>query len=165
MRCLPGRSGEVFSPAPICEATNLNIKLINIYRLLINIYRRYIITTLVTTLRLQVWCALAILKAILFYVIVSVFYDKKFTISKPFNESMGRFLQTITYLAIGIGLFSLWGTENVKRIAGQGIKIPDLPSLSVDGADVWLFMGLILLVIAQVFKKGMEIQKENELTV
>lgn len=43
--------------------------------------------------------------------------------------------------------------------------MPDIQSLNLDGSDVWLFMGLILLVIAQIFKKGIEIQTENELTI
>ncbi|MBC7947763.1 MAG: DUF2975 domain-containing protein [Chitinophagaceae bacterium] len=110
-------------------------------------------------------CIAAILKAIMFYFIVRIFYDKQLNLSKPFNESIRRFLLTITYLAMGIGLFSLWGTKNTKMILGEGIKIPDLQSLRLAGGDVWLFMGVILLVIAQVFKKGIEIQKENELTV
>jgi hypothetical protein len=33
------------------------------------------------------------------------------------------------------------------------------------GADVWLFMGVTLFVIAQIFRRGIEIQTENELTV
>jgi hypothetical protein len=33
------------------------------------------------------------------------------------------------------------------------------------GADVWLFMGVALLVIGRVFKKGIEIQNEIDLTV
>jgi hypothetical protein len=30
---------------------------------------------------------------------------------------------------------------------------------------VWLFMSVTLFVIAQIFKRGIEIQTENELTV
>lgn len=41
--------------------------------------------------------------------------------------------------------------------------MPDLHYLRLGGADVWLFMGITLLVIAQIFKKGIEIQ--NDLTV
>jgi len=33
------------------------------------------------------------------------------------------------------------------------------------GADVWLFMGIVLLIIAFIFKKGIEIQSENDLTI
>lgn len=43
--------------------------------------------------------------------------------------------------------------------------MPDVRQLSFGGADVWLFMGVTLLVIAYMFKRGIEIQSENELTI
>ena len=43
--------------------------------------------------------------------------------------------------------------------------MPDIADLNLDGADIWLFMGVVLLVIAQIFKKGVEMQTENELTI
>jgi hypothetical protein len=43
--------------------------------------------------------------------------------------------------------------------------MPDAESLHFGGADVWLFMGVTLFVIAQIFKRGIEIQAENDLTV
>jgi hypothetical protein len=43
--------------------------------------------------------------------------------------------------------------------------MPAIESLRIGGADVWLFMGVTLLVIGQIYKKGIEIQTENELTV
>jgi hypothetical protein len=110
-------------------------------------------------------CIAAILKAIMFYLIVRIFYDKKMNLTKPFSEEVRKFLLFITYLALGIGLFSLWGAKTVKMLLGEGVKMPDLQILNLDGGDVWLFMGVILLVIAQVFKKGIEIQNENDLTV
>ena len=50
-------------------------------------------------------------------------------------------------------------------MASEGVKMPDLGLLRLGGADVWLFMGFALLVIALIFKKGIEIQNENDLTV
>jgi hypothetical protein len=47
----------------------------------------------------------------------------------------------------------------------QGVQIPDIQALRLAGADVWLYMGITLLVIAQIFKRGIEIQTENELTL
>jgi len=45
------------------------------------------------------------------------------------------------------------------------VKMPDTQHLRLGGADVWLFMSVTLFVIAQIFKRGIEIQTENELTV
>jgi hypothetical protein len=43
--------------------------------------------------------------------------------------------------------------------------MPDIEHLRLGGADVWLFMGVTLFVIGHIFKRGIEIQSENELTV
>ena len=94
-----------------------------------------------------------------------VFYDRKVDISKPFNDVAAKFIQKLAYLSIGIGIFSIWGTKLVNNLVIEGVKIPAIQYLRIDGADVWLFMGVILLVLARVFKKGIEIQNENDLTV
>ena len=107
----------------------------------------------------------SILKALMFYFIVKVFYDRKVDISKPFNDVAAKFIQKIAYLSIGIGIFSIWGTKLVNNLVNEGVKIPAIQYLRIDGADVWLFMGVILLVLARVFKKGIELQNENDLTV
>lgn len=106
-----------------------------------------------------------VLKALMFYLIVIIFHDKRFNLSQPFNEQVKRFILNIAYLALGIGLFSLWGAKFGEKLVIQGVKIPDMQYLTLGGADVWLFMSIILFVIAQIFKKGIEIQTENELTV
>jgi hypothetical protein len=107
----------------------------------------------------------AVLKAIMFYIIVKAFHSKKFSLSQPFNEPVKRFILILAYLAFGIGFFSSWGTGYVDGLVAQGIKMPGIQHLKLAGADVWLFMGVTLLVIAQVFKKGIELQHENDLTV
>ena len=71
----------------------------------------------------------------------------------------------IAYLALGIGIFSFWGEKFVGQLVNEGVKLPDIMQLRLGGADVWLFMGVTLLVIAFIFKKGIEIQNENDLTV
>lgn len=107
----------------------------------------------------------AILKAILFYLIVKILHNKKLNLNQPFNIEMKHFISTISYLAIGIGLFSNWGVKNTDWLAAKGVAMPDIHRLGVGGADVWLFMGITLLVIAQIFKRGIEIQNENDLTI
>ena len=48
---------------------------------------------------------------------------------------------------------------------GNDKILPSLQQLKFEGGDVWLFMGVILLIFAMIFKKGIEIQSENDLTV
>lgn len=107
----------------------------------------------------------AILKAVMFYSIVHIFHNKKLNLAKPFNEKIGRFISNLAYLSIGIGLFCFWGAKFTQSLMSQGLSMPDLEHLRFSGADVWLFMGVILLVFANIFKKGVELQIENELTV
>ncbi len=53
----------------------------------------------------------AVLKAIMFYVIVKLFHEKKLDLTAPFNESFGKGLYNLSYLTAGIGIFCLWGTN------------------------------------------------------
>jgi hypothetical protein len=107
----------------------------------------------------------AVMRAILFYLIVKILHDKKLNISKPFNREMGRFIFNVSYLALGMGLFSFWGVKYTGWLVTQMVKMPDIQYLRLGGADVWLFMGVTLYVLAQIFKRGIEIQEENDLTV
>jgi hypothetical protein len=107
----------------------------------------------------------AVLKAILFYLIIKILHDKKLNLSQPFSVEMGQFIFIMSYLAFGIGLFSHGGVKYAEWFVQQGVQMPDVQHLHLDGSDVWLFMGVILYIIAQIFKRGIEIQAENELTV
>lgn len=106
-----------------------------------------------------------VLKAIMFYLIVKILKDKKLDMAQPFNKEMGRFIFSMSFLALGIGVFTHWGMKYAQWLAKQGVQMPDTQQLRLGGADVWLFMGIILLVIAHIFKRGIEIQSENDLTV
>lgn len=107
----------------------------------------------------------SVLKAILFYLIVKLFTDKKLNMTHPFNLVLKRFIVNLAYLAFGIGLFSHSGAKFCTWIAQQGNKAIDLQKLHIAGADVWIFMAIILFVIAQIVKRGIEIQTENDLTI
>ena len=108
---------------------------------------------------------IAILKAILFYTIIKVIHDKHLNLVQPFNRAVGKFISLAAYIAIVIGLFSAGAKNYIQWIASKKVTLPEIEVLKIGGADVWLFMGIVLLVIAQIFKKGIEIQEENELTV
>ena len=107
----------------------------------------------------------AVLRACMFYLIVKILHDKKLNMSQPFSKEVGRFIFKVSYLALGIGLFCWWGVKYTEWFVKLGVKMPDVQYLRLGGADVWLFMGVTLFVIAQIFKRGIEIQSENELTV
>jgi hypothetical protein len=107
----------------------------------------------------------AVMRALLFYLIVKILHDKKLNMSQPFTREMGSFIFKVSYLALGIGMFSFWGVNYAAWLVVKGVEMPDIQHLRLGGADVWVFMGITLYVIAQIFKRGIEIQEENELTV
>ena len=107
----------------------------------------------------------SVLKAIMFYLIVKLFTEKKIKMSQPFNTELKQFIITQSYLALGIGVFSQMGIKYTMWLSQQGLNLPDVQALHIAGADVWIFMAIILFIIAQVVKKGVEMQNENDLTI
>lgn len=106
-----------------------------------------------------------VLKAVLFYIIIKIFTDKKIELSKPFTQALAKYIYVIAYCALGIGFFSNWGGDLYRTILNQKINIPAIQDLKLGGADVWLLMGFVMMVFAIIFKKGIELQSENDLTV
>ena len=107
----------------------------------------------------------SVMKACIFYFIIKNLHPKKISMSQPFSKELGRLIFNISYLSLFIGFISLWGVKYKEWLVEQGVKMPEIQYLRLGGADVWLFMGVILFVLAQIFKRGIEIQTENELTV
>lgn len=105
------------------------------------------------------------LKVILFYCIIRISLNKNFNITTPFNKTFRNFILTLAYLSFGIGFFSSWGIKVVRGLSSYGLKLQDNEELHIDGAGVWLFMTVILFVIAHIFKKGITLQEESELTI
>jgi hypothetical protein len=110
-------------------------------------------------------CLVAICRVWIFWLIVKILQEKKLDMYQPFNKEVGRFIGRISWLSLLTGLFSWWGAKYAAWFIQQGVTMPELQYLRIGGADVWLFMGVTLYVIAQIFKRGIEIQTENELTV
>lgn len=107
----------------------------------------------------------AVLKAIIFYLIIKVFTQKKISITQPFGIELRHFISKEAFLALGIGLFTYSGNKYIIWLAAHGIATPNLQSLNLGGADVWFFMSIILFVIVQLVNSGIEIQAENDLTI
>lgn len=105
------------------------------------------------------------MKAWLFFLMIKILHNKNLKISHPFSKALGHFIFVASYITLIIGLFSLWGVRYTAWLTGKGIKMPDIGSVHLGGADVWLFMCVMLFIIVQIFKRGIEIQTENELTI
>jgi hypothetical protein len=104
-------------------------------------------------------------KAWLFYQVISTLHNKDLDLAQPFSIKIRRLIVLLSYAALLIGLFSSYGVNYSNWLAGKGIRMPGIDAMRIGGADVWLLMAVILFIIAQMFKKGIEIQTENDLTI
>ena len=107
----------------------------------------------------------AIAKALIFYLILKISNDKKLSLSQPFSEATRRVIVLVAYLSLLIGLFAAGASNHSEWLTANGVQMPSTGVQHIDGADVWIFMSVILYVLSQVFKRGIEMQTENELTV
>lgn len=107
----------------------------------------------------------SLLKSVMFYLIVKMLHENKVNLAAPFSIIAEKFIERLAYLSLGIGLFSYWGAAISKQLIMDGIQLPSIQDMRLGGADVWLFMGIILLIVAQIFKRGMALQSENDLTI
>ena len=109
----------------------------------------------------------SVLKSILFYLIVSLFHKKKLNLTSPFNEVLGQYIFKLAYVVLGIGIFTYWGNSfsNWLKIISNAAILPEAQNIKFEGAGIWLFMGNILIIVALIFKRGIELQSENDLTV
>lgn len=108
---------------------------------------------------------LACYKAYLAYFVVKIFL--KLNLAAPFSEEIRMMISKISYAALSIGLISLIASSYFfdKESVRSGISpVEDLYEYIGSGAE-YLFFGGIIFIIAQVFKRGIELQSENELTI
>ena len=102
------------------------------------------------------------LKAYLFYLVIKIFLKINFV--HPFSTGVSLLISRISYVALGIGILTLAGNSYCEWLIKKGVALPNLQEYLGAGAE-YLLLGGIIFMIAQVFKRGIEIQSENELTV
>jgi hypothetical protein len=107
----------------------------------------------------------SVLKSLMFYCIVKILHNKKLNMDQPFSKEVCSLIFMLSYISLAIGLFSGWAAGYSEWFVKKGVLMPSLQSMHVDGADAWWFIAIILFVIGHIFKRGIEIQTENELTV
>jgi hypothetical protein len=88
----------------------------------------------------------------------------KLDLSKPFNSYVSSKILQISYFTLSIGLLSYIARESAKNLQHRGYEIDQLDQFWVD-SQAFILMAAIVYVIATIFKKGIELQNENDLTV
>lgn len=105
---------------------------------------------------------IAVLKAVLFYVVIELLY--KLDLSKPFSSFVAKKISQISYYTLSIGLLSYVARESAKNLANHGYEINALDKFWVD-SQAFILMAAVIYVIHQIFKRGIELQTENDLTI
>ena len=103
-----------------------------------------------------------LLKALMVYQVIKIFMKINFV--KPFSEEVSFYISRISYIAMLVGLISVFSLAYCDWLREKSVIIPDLTD-HLGGYKEFIFLGAIIFMIAQVFKRGIEIQKENDLTV
>ncbi len=104
--------------------------------------------------------AVSALKAIIWYMVVDLL--SKLKLQTPFSMEVEKKLERIAYLLLGVWVVGsiLWKIYIYYLEKDIGIQLP-----TVNNGDEYLFMAGIIYIVSQVFKRGIEIQEENQLTV
>jgi hypothetical protein len=104
----------------------------------------------------------ALLKACLFYIVAMLMH--KIDLSKPFNSFVSEQITKISYCTFSIGILSYIARQTAKNLQHGGYAIENLNQFWAD-SQAFILMAAVIYVIATIFKKGVEIQNENDLTV
>ncbi len=105
---------------------------------------------------------ISILKACMFYIVIRLMH--KMDLSKPFSTFVARQISHISYCTLSIGLLSYIARQSAKNLMHYGFVTDNLNQFWED-SQAFVLMGAVIYIIATFFKKGVEIQTENELTV
>jgi hypothetical protein len=106
--------------------------------------------------------AISIIKSIVFYYVLRLFKEIKLT--QPFTTEVSVLISKISYHAFSIGVVGYVANRFVKSLIQKSYNVGDV-SRYWDDIAAYLMMSAILFVIALIFKKGIELQTENDLTV
>ena len=105
---------------------------------------------------------ISVLKAFMVYLLIKIFL--KINFSFPFSNEVALLIARISYVAFAIGAINLMAISYGEWLIKQGSELTYW-NQSLSGGGEFLFFGGIIFIVAQVFKRGIEIQSENELTV
>lgn len=99
-----------------------------------------------------------LLKAYFFFLVIKIF--SRINLDNPFSLKVTNLLTSISYAALLTGIVALGGDIYVDRFAERGIPMPtDM------GSAEFLYMAGVLFIVTLLFKRGLEIKNENDLTI
>lgn len=106
--------------------------------------------------------SIAILKVLLFYFLVVLMH--KMDLQKPFHPYVAKQISRVSYFTLSIGFLGYIAGRTTMHLNHRGFITDHLDQFWSD-CKAFILMGAVLYIIATIFKKGVEIQNENDLTV
>lgn len=105
---------------------------------------------------------LGVLKAYIFYLGIRIFL--KINLQHPFSKEVSTLISGISYCSLSIGIITILTGSYKGWLSKRGVDFPDMQDF-IGGGVEFLMLGGMIFMIAEIFKRGIEIQSENELTV
>ena len=104
--------------------------------------------------------AVSALKATIWYVVFALL--TKLKLQTPFSMEVEKKLERIAFLSLGVWIIGsiFWAIYAYYLLQATGIQLP-----ANNSGDEYFFMAGIVYIISQIFKRGIEIEEENQLTV
>ncbi len=103
--------------------------------------------------------AVSAFKAYIWYILIELL--SKLNLESPFTMEVAKKLESIAYQ-----LLVVWIASSVANGFFEGLEKQGMTSIAkLEDANQFIFIAGIVFVISQIFKRGIEMQEENELTV
>jgi len=110
------------------------------------------------TLSVSILVAIAIMKAFVFFLAIKIL--SKVNLMNPFTIDVVRIMERMVHVLLGTWFMAMasnahtaWLLKETGELHGDWV------------ATEFIFMAGLMFIISQVFKRGVEIQSENDLTV
>jgi len=100
-----------------------------------------------------------IAKALVFYKVIRLFGT--LNIHNPYSPQVSHLLEEISFITLFTVLLAIVGNFYSKWLS----KFHDLIAIDLGNGSELLFMAGVLFVFYLIFKRGIKIQSENELTI
>ncbi len=107
---------------------------------------------------LSFWIAILLSKAYMAYLAIKIF--DKINLDNPFSEKVATLIVKISHAALGAGIIAIIAQGHTEWLAKQGFDV-----ITNWNGGQFLFLAGIIYMIAQIFKRGIQLQQENELTI
>jgi len=134
------------------EASKNLYKGLNLYDL-----RQFSFLYYILTISLMV--VISVMKSYIWYLVIKIL--SKMNLMNPFKIEVTHILEKMSYI-----LFATWVAASlINALTLWLMKESEVLQGKTNSVDEFLFMAGLVFIISQVFKRGVEIQSENELTV